>query len=278
MGKTSVYLCERSLEAALHNCAVTSELAGAIWYGKAPSGMALVRPPGHHAFSQSFGSYCLLNTVAITARWLLERPGGPQKILIVDWDVHHGDGTQSLVEADDLLQKACLFVSVHRHDRDFWPTSGAVGEGARNTVVNVPLCGRGFGDADYFAVFADIVLPLAKSFRPDIVLVSAGYDCARGDLLGCFDVSSNGFFMMTRLLLDARGTGLGVPALFVLEGGYDVAEDPEDPHGPLCTGVQATVQGLLAGPVTVSELPAGWRDAARAETSEVIAQVLGRVG
>ena len=274
-GKTSVYLCARSLDVALTNCALAVEACRRVRASHSPA-FALVRPPGHHASSETFGSYCLLNTVGVAAKAMLSG-GVCRRVMIIDWDVHHGDGTQAAVLGDETLRGGCTFVSIHRHDREFWPKSGCVGEGSssgddRAVVVNVPLRGTGFGDADYFRVFERVVLPLAAATRPDLVLVSAGYDCAKGDLLGRFEVTSAGFCALTRLVL---GMPSGGAAVLVLEGGYDV--DGDSGHAPLVGGVCASVDGLLAGPLHMDDidgLEPGWRDQVKPETEAVSDEVL----
>lgn len=298
-GKTSVYLCAKSLQTALMNCALAVEAARRVCVSNS-GGFALVRPPGHHASSEHWGSYCLLNTVAVVARRLLDE-GRASRVLIIDWDVHHGDGTQALLESDPVLRSGCAFVSVHRHDKGFWPRSGSVGEAARpdGTLLNVPLRGIGFGDADYYAVWKELVVPLAARYGPDAIVVSAGYDCAAGDPLGRFAVSSAGFCWLTRLTLGllpsvssagsavlereggtvntatAAAAGEGGGVLFVLEGGYDVGEARPGvaPHAPLASGVAATVEGLLAGAAELESLPNGWQEEVRPETLAVIDDV-----
>ena len=275
-GKTSVHLCAASLDVALTNCALCAEAARRGCATRTPA-FALVRPPGHHASSESFGSYCLLNTVGITARALLQpSPSAAgaalaQRILIIDWDIHHGDGTQALVLGDGALREACTFVPIHRHDEGFWPKSGGVGEGsggaAGGRVVNVPLRGTGYGDADYYRVFERLVVPLAARLQPDAVLVSAGYDCAAGDLLGRFQVSSTGFCHLSRLVLGLAGGA----ALFVLEGGYDV--DGSSGHAPLVAGVCASVDGMLQGAMGIEDLPSGWRREVKPQTDAVLDEV-----
>ena len=304
-GSTSVYLCPESFDVALHSISLCLHAARTLL--SAPvirSGFALVRPPGHHASSETFGSYCLLNTVAVTARALLEdharrsslpkAPGGPggpgspqgaaaegMRVLIVDWDVHHGDGTQALIDADPLLSTHCRFVSIHRHDEGFWPKSGRVHDGSPS-IVNIPLRGKGFGDPDYLAVFEDVVIPLGLDFAPTLVIVSASFDCADGDALGRFKVSPEGFRCMTRLM-----QGLNVPTLLVLEGGYDVDAAQAEPHKALCDGVAASVQGLLEGPPLgpscgpdmddALNLDPSWRGRVRPETRRVIGEVQSRI-
>jgi len=130
-GKSDVYLCEESLSVALANCNSCCQAAQQLVSSsdELSSVFCLVRPPGHHASSQHYGSYCLINTIAVVAKTLLLSSNAASKILIVDWDVHHGDGTQALVEQDSMLAESCQFVSIHRHDKDFWPKSGAVRDG-----------------------------------------------------------------------------------------------------------------------------------------------------
>lgn len=276
----AVYLCEGSLEAALHGCQVCVQVSQQVWQGGVPGAFSLIRPPGHHAASEHFGSYCLLNNIAITAQTLLEIPDGPNRILVVDWDVHHGDGTQAIMEQVEVLREQCAFVSIHRHDKDFWPATGGVEEGGSN-VVNVPLTGRGYGDADYLHVFLEVVMPLIEKWGPDMVLVSAGYDCADGDPIGRMSVTPAGFHTMSRLLLDAQ------PSVFVLEGGYDVgSSEPEharERHLPLCTGVEATIKALLEAPSGleprqfVNDTHPDWESAIKDETRRVAAVARKRV-
>jgi acetoin utilization deacetylase AcuC-like enzyme len=278
-GKSDVYLCDKSYQVALENCSLCTEAATRLLSREdedlppVVGGFALVRPPGHHAYSEHFGSYCLINTVAVVCKMLLARKDGPKRILIVDWDVHHGDGTQALVEGDSCLSNQVMFVSIHRHDKEFWPKSGAVDEGGK-AVVNIPLTGIGYGDADYMYVFLQVVLPLAKRFEPDLVLVSAGYDCADGDQLGRFSVTTAGFGWMTRQLLGIA------PCLFVLEGGYDVDGSGACPHKPLRTGVAATVESLLDAAEGREAPPVSsmWCEEVRDLTKQVVDQVLERQG
>jgi histone deacetylase 6 len=190
--------------------------------------------------------------------------------MIVDWDVHHGDGTQAVVIGDEVLRKGCTFVSIHRHDDSFWPKSGAVGEGGDTgaSIVNIPLRGTGFGNSDYFRVFEQVVLPLAARLEPDLVIVSAGYDCAAGDMIGHFKVTSEGFCWLTRLALGlARGA-----SMLVLEGGYDV--DGESGHKPLVDGVCSSIAGLYLGPCTINDLPEGWQEHVKQETEQVLEEVI----
>ncbi|MGH7797257.1 MAG: histone deacetylase family protein [Candidatus Binatia bacterium] len=183
------------------------------------NGIALVRPPGHHALRNRAMGFCLFNTMAIGAEYL-KRQHGAKKIMIVDWDVHHGNGTQDAFYDDPSV----LFVSTHQFP--YYPGTGAVtetggGAGAGYTI-NVPLP-AGCADREYLQVFQDIIVPAAEKFRPEWVLVSAGFDPHRRDPLGGMDVTEQGFGAMTRTLLAQARKFAGGRIALLLEGGYDLA-------------------------------------------------------
>jgi acetoin utilization deacetylase AcuC-like enzyme len=170
-------------------------------------GFALVRPPGHHALPARAMGFCLLNNVAIAARYAQEELG-VGRLAIVDWDVHHGNGTQDIFWDDDSV----LFVSMHQWP--FYPGSGGPGEG-NETTVNVPLP-AGSDDADYLLAFEERVDPVVRAFGPDLVLVSAGFDAHVDDPIAGMHVSAEGFRELAR-----RTADLGPRLATVLEGGYD---------------------------------------------------------
>ena len=157
--------------------------------------------------------FCLFNNVAIAAR--AAQSAGATRILIVDWDVHHGNGTQHSFWDDPTV----LYFSTHQFP--FYPGTGAAdelgGPHARGRTVNVPWA-AGMGDAEYLAAFDRVLLPIARKFRPDLVLVSAGFDAAEGDLLGQMRVTPDGFAAMTARLRALAGGKL----LLALEGGYNL--------------------------------------------------------
>jgi acetoin utilization deacetylase AcuC-like enzyme len=170
------------------------------------SGFAFVRPPGHHAMPGRAMGFCLLNNVAIAARYAQEELG-IGRVAIVDWDVHHGNGTQDIFWDDDSV----LFVSMHQWP--FYPGSGGPGEG-KETTVNVPLP-AGCGDDEYLAAFEETVAPAVRAFAPELVLVSAGFDAHVDDPLAGMRVTANGFRELS------RATAALAPRLAaVLEGGY----------------------------------------------------------
>jgi acetoin utilization deacetylase AcuC-like enzyme len=183
------------------------------------SGFALVRPPGHHALSDRAMGFCLFNTMAIGAAYLKHQHGA-KKILIMDWDVHHGNGTQDAFYEDP----GVLFISTHQFP--YYPGTGAlteVGAGAgEGFTINVPLP-AGCADAEYLQVFQHIVVPAAEKFQPEWILVSAGFDPHRRDPLGGMGVTEDGFGAMARVLLALASRFADARIAFLLEGGYDLA-------------------------------------------------------
>ena len=185
--------------------------------GKVTNAVALVRPPGHHADRCHCTGFCYYNNVACAAKAALQM--GAQRVMILDWDVHHGNGIADVFYADPRV----LYVSIHRLEPGYYPETGEpdeVGAGAgQGFNVNVGLRGKGMGNVDYLAIFERIVQPLGREFAPDIVLVAAGFDCARGDPLGEMNVTPPGFaHMVARLQLHVSRR-----IVVVLEGGYDPA-------------------------------------------------------
>ena len=194
-------------------------LLDAIAVGESANGIALVRPPGHHALRDRAMGFCLFNTIAIGAEYL-KRRHGVKRIMIVDWDVHHGNGTQDAFFSDPSV----LFVSTHQFP--FYPGTGAVteigaGAGAGYTI-NVPLP-AGCADREYLQVFQHIIAPAAEKFRPEWILVSAGFDPHRRDPLGGMEVTEQGFGAMARALLSQSRKFAGGRIALLLEGGYDLA-------------------------------------------------------
>jgi len=192
------------------------ELATRIGRGQLDAGLALVRPPGHHATRDRAMGFCLLNNVAIAAR-ALRSAGLARRIAIFDWDVHHGNGTEDIFRDDPDV----LYVSIHQWPA--YPGTGPVtatgGPNAPATIVNVPLP-AGCGDDDYLAVFDRIVAPSLRWFAPDFMLVSAGYDPWLHDPLGGMQVSRAGFASLAFKTFDLAGRQRFAA---ILEGGYDRA-------------------------------------------------------
>ncbi|KAJ3669933.1 hypothetical protein LUZ60_010257 [Juncus effusus] len=204
--------CAAKLAAGL--CA---DLASSIISGRFLNGFALVRPPGHHATIKQAMGFCLHNNAAVAA--LAAQRAGAKKILIVDWDVHHGNGTQEIFDGN----KSVLYISLHRHEGgNFYPGTGSAfevgSEGAEGFSVNIPWSCGGVGDHDYVFAFENIVLPIGREFGADLTIISAGFDAARGDPLGGCDVTPVGYARMAQMLTSLSDGKL----LVILEGGYNL--------------------------------------------------------
>jgi acetoin utilization deacetylase AcuC-like enzyme len=195
------------------------QLLDSIAAGESQNGFALVRPPGHHALRNRAMGFCLFNTIAIGAHHL-KNTYGAKRVMIMDWDVHHGNGTQDAFYEDPSV----LFISTHQFP--YYPGTGAVNEVGQNAgegyTINIPLP-AGCTDAEYVRVFQEVVVPAAKEFEPEWILVSAGFDPHRRDPLGGMEVTEAGFGGMARLLLQLADQYAGGKIAFLLEGGYDLA-------------------------------------------------------
>jgi acetoin utilization deacetylase AcuC-like enzyme len=203
----------------------------AVLAGQVDNGFALVRPPGHHAERERAMGFCLFNNVATAAAWLRRR--GIGRVAIIDWDLHHGNGTQHLFEEDPDV----LYVSTHQFP--FYPGTGRADEVGRGPgagrTLNLPFP-AGFGDAEYVRAFDEIVAPIVRQFAPEFVLVSAGFDADARDPLGGMEVTPAGFSAMAlQCVRLAHETARGRIAA-VLEGGYDL--------DGIVEGVDATLKAL----------------------------------
>jgi len=210
---------ERSYEVALLAVGGALRAVDAVMNGEAENAFALVRPPGHHALPTCGMGFCLFNNVAIAAR-SAQKNYGVSKVCIVDWDVHHGNGTQEAFYADPSV----LFFSIHQYPWYpwRWGAEDERGEGAGvGFNVNVPMR-AGSTDWEYRQAFEEILQPLVNDFKPELMLVSAGYDAHLADPLGRMKVTREGFYEMTRIVKELAVQHCQGRLVAVLEGGYNV--------------------------------------------------------
>ncbi len=190
----------------------------AVMDGAADNGFAIVRPPGHHALPGRAMGFCLFNNVAIAARYL-NRRRGLSRVLVVDWDVHHGNGTQ------DIFYDSSSVLYFSTHQFPFYPGTGAldeVGTGAgTGFTVNAPMPAT-FGDDEYLRVFDEVLTPIARQYRPEFILVSSGFDAHFRDPLGGMRVTETGFAAMARRVKRLAAECCGGRVVAALEGGYDL--------------------------------------------------------
>jgi acetoin utilization deacetylase AcuC-like enzyme len=224
-------------------CAVGGliEAAERILAGSIDNAFAAVRPPGHHALPDHAMGFCLFNNVAIVARYL-QRQHGLERILIVDWDVHHGNGTQAIFYDDPNV----LYFSIHQYP--FYPGTGSRqergwGDGLGFTI-NAPVP-AGTDEQTWLSAFREHLLPVLEHFPPDFVLISAGFDAHELDLLGRLGVTTEGYAEATRIVKEIADRFAGGRLLSALEGGYHL--------GALGASVAAHVAVLLNAPTAVRE-------------------------
>jgi acetoin utilization deacetylase AcuC-like enzyme len=212
------YLTPESYQLALHAAGGCIAVVDAVAGGTARNGLALVRPPGHHAGTSRGEGFCLFNNIAIAARQAQEAHGR-KRVLILDFDVHHGNGTQDIFYADDRV----LFVSLHMMAPYFYPGTGReteTGRGAgKGYNLNIPFS-PGVGDTGYVLALDEIVTPVVRQFGPEMILVSAGFDAHWQDPLAAAGLSLTGYARIVRRLLALADEFCNGQIVFVLEGGY----------------------------------------------------------
>lgn len=234
-GDTAV--CETSLEVALHAAGAVLNAVDAVFARQADNAFCIVRPPGHHATPDRGMGFCIFNNIAIGARYA-QRKHGIERVLIADWDVHHGNGTQDIFYDDGSV----FFFSTHQYP--WYPGTGSAqetgyAEGAGKTL-NCPFP-AGSGRKEIVGAFRDRLIPAAAEFKPDLVLVSAGFDSRAGDPLGHFFLTDPDFAELTAMLLEIANQHAHGRLISVLEGGYNL-------HGLACA-VRSHAQALGGQPV-----------------------------
>ena len=229
------FLGADSMTAARLAVGATAQAAAAVLAGRAQVAFAVVRPPGHHAAAEQASGFCLLNNVAVAVAALRDA-GGVRRIAVLDWDVHHGNGTQEIFAEDPDLCYAST------HQAPFYPGTGDTAERGRGPAVgtkhNAPLA-AGSGDVAFTAAWLDRLLPAVEAFGPEAILVSAGYDAHRYDPLAELEVTEEGYRRLG-VAVGALARRLKIPGVaLTLEGGYDL--------DALRASAAATVSGLLDG-------------------------------
>ncbi len=203
------------------------------------NGFALIRPPGHHAEKNRAMGFCLFNNVAIAARYA-QKNHNIEKVLIVDWDLHHGNGTQHAFENDPTV----LYFSTHQYP--YYPGTGSLEEigieDGKGFTVNIPLS-YGYGDAEYSAIYNMLLKPIALEFNPDLILISAGFDIHKDDPLGGMSVTPIGFASITRIIMEIAEQCCNGKVIITLEGGYNL--------NGLRDSVKAVLKELLE--ITISQ-------------------------
>jgi acetoin utilization deacetylase AcuC-like enzyme len=229
-----------SFGAALHAAGGAVQMVDLLLDRATPCAFSAHRPPGHHALPARAMGFCLFDNIAVAARYALDARG-LERVMILDWDVHHGNGTNDIFHGSDQV----LFVSIHQSP--LYPGTGPasdIGSGpGRGFTVNLPVR-PGSGDEVFCSLVERVAVPLARAFVPQLILISAGYDAHRDDPLGACTVTEEGFAAMARSMRWV-GETLGAPVGCLLEGGYDL--------DALARSVAATLAGLQE-PVAVPDL------------------------
>lgn len=215
------YVTRSSFEDALLAAGGVLTCARAVLDGNAKNAFAIVRPPGHHAEPDRAMGFCIFNNVAIAARDALARTGGGpslQRVAIIDYDAHHGNGTQAAFLGDERV----AFLSAHQYQPGFYPGTGRIDDAphARKRIVNVPLPARA-GDQVYEQVAERIFIPFVKAFRPQMMFISVGFDAHWSDPITMLGLSTAGYLMLARKVIALAEEYCEGRIVFVLEGGYD---------------------------------------------------------
>jgi len=208
-----------SFDAALRAAGCALAATDAVMHGRVNNAFCVVRPPGHHASQERGMGFCLFNNVAVAARYA-QKQYGIHQVAVVDWDVHHGNGTQDIFYEDPSV----LFFSTHQHP--WYPGTGAAGETGAGagvgTTINCPFP-AGAGRREILGAFEQVLLPKLREFKPELILISAGFDSRVNDPLGHFLLTDEDFIDLTRLLIAAADQYAAGRVVSVLEGGYNLS-------------------------------------------------------
>ena len=213
--EADTYLCAQSFEVAARAAAAACLAVDEVMSGRVANAFCAIRPPGHHAESDHPMGFCLFNNAVIAARQA-QRSHGAERIAIVDWDVHHGNGTQAIVWDDPSI----LYCSTHQ--MPLYPGTGAPSETGCGNIVNVPLA-AGDGGTEFELAFDDRIMPALDAFAPDLIIISAGFDAHWRDPLAQINLREEDFVKATLSLMEAAGRHGGGRIVSLLEGGYDLA-------------------------------------------------------
>jgi acetoin utilization deacetylase AcuC-like enzyme len=212
-------ICPESYQVALQAVGGVLGAVDAVFAGTVSRAFCAVRPPGHHAGPGRGMGFCLFNNVALAARYA-QKKHGARRVLIADWDIHHGNGTQDVFYRDGSV----LYFSTHLFPH--YPGTGAATEiglgAAKGLIINRPFP-LSAGNREIIGAFRDTLLPAARDFKPDLTLISAGFDSRKKDPLGGFQIDDNGFRELTRIMMDIAAISGKGRLVSVLEGGYDLA-------------------------------------------------------
>ncbi|MCX8123826.1 MAG: histone deacetylase [Spirochaetes bacterium] len=211
-------ICDETYDVSLWAIGGILEVCDYILAGEATNGFCAIRPPGHHAeIAQAMG-FCIFNNVAIAARYL-QYNYTISKIAIIDWDAHHGNGTQHIFEADPSV----FYISLHQFP--FYPGTGRVDEigigPGYGYTLNIPM-NPGSGDKIYKSAFSEIILPALERFQPEFILISAGFDAHKSDPLSSLNLSSGAYYIFTQMLMGVASQYANNRIVVVLEGGYEI--------------------------------------------------------
>ncbi len=233
--------------------------------GKVDNAFAFVRPPGHHAERDSAAGFCIFNNVAIAAMHAILRHG-IKRVLIVDWDLHHGNGTQHIFYDDPRV----LYFSTHQYP--YYPGTGDMEESGRGQgegyTINVPIR-SGAGNSEYVKIFRNVLQPAALAYKPEIILLSAGFDIYYQDPLGGMRVTPDGFAALTRILLNIADSCCAGKMAAVLEGGYHISG--------LTKSVKCVLEEMLNETHCPEEILAAFTQSANDETNRLISHVTNKV-